>query len=161
VLRKATQLRPDDAAAHRLLAVALRATGERDEAMATCRQAVAVALPTAERRSLGHALSATGGWAAVGNCYLVIAPDPEIASAYHGIGHILNDAEDWAGAADALRKAVAFDPLVAVYHHDLAVALRASGKLPEAIAEFRRAIAIEPSKASYHYNLGNALQQNK
>lgn len=71
----------------------------------------------------------------------------------------LCNAGDRAGAAEALREALAIEPGVASWHCDLAVLLQTTGRYVEAEAEYRQAVECDPALRQAWYNLGCLLNE--
>ena len=69
--------------------------------------------------------------------------------------------EDWSGAAQAYRTAVALNPGHAEWRYRRAVSLQETGAWKLAEREYRKAIALYPDDAEWHYRLGRCLEKRK
>jgi superkiller protein 3 len=156
----AVSVRSGSAAAHGNLGAALAEQGKLDEAIAECRQAIALDPKLAESHNgLGSALRGQGKLdEAIAEYRKVIALDPKNALAHNTLGFALHNQGKLDEAIAEYRQAVALDPKDANAHNNLGAALHNQGKLDEAIAEYRQAIALDPKVAQAHRNLGNVLR---
>jgi len=66
---------------------------------------------------------------------------------------------DAAGAADAMRRAIALRPDYAAAHNNLGTLLQGAGNLDAALASFREAVRHQPDFAEAHRNEGAVLRQ--
>ncbi len=80
------------------------------------------------------------------------------AAAHFTAGVQLLDAGDFAGAQDALRRALELRPGHGQTHYKLANACKELGKLAEAEQHYLAALALDPDHAEAHNNLGVSLQ---
>ena len=131
LLRRAVELRPDDAELHNDLAVALEGAGQPQEAVGSYQQAL-------QRRPRAHQI-----WTNLSNAYLSSADSaaalqavqeavrlrPSYAPAHNALGSALMAGGEVGGARVAFRDAVRLKPDFADAHVNLGLALLASGDL--------------------------------
>ncbi len=152
----------------RLLALRLRAAGDRDAAARVLRRAW-------RKRpddfwvnfDLARSRGAESGTAqdlfprpeeAVRHLTAALAVRPRSVVAHNSLGNALHAQGKLAEAVAAHREAVRLKPDSAITHSNLGAALRDQGKLAEAVAAHREAIRLRPDYAPAHYNLGLALR---
>ncbi len=82
---------------------------------------------------------------------------PENADAWHRLGTLYAQADQFDRALTCLAKAAELSPENASFHSDLGNANMASGGADEAIDCYKAALALKPDHAEAHFNLGNAL----
>jgi tetratricopeptide (TPR) repeat protein len=155
----AMSLRPDYAAAHNNLGVALADKGQMDEAIQEYQKAIDVE-PTYARAhdNLGRALQAKGKLdEAIAEHRKALALGPKVALFHNNLGVALADKGQMDEAMQEFQKAIDVDPMYARAHDNLGMALRARGQLNKAIKECKEAIRIDPKDAKAHYNLGLVL----
>jgi tetratricopeptide (TPR) repeat protein len=157
--RDAIRIKPDDAAAHQNLGVALRDKRQLDEAIAEYREAIRLKPDFARAHTnLGNALADKGELdRAIAEFRKAIDLDPKHALPHNNLGNALRGKKDLDGAMAEYRKAIDLDRKNAFAHYHLGLALRAKGRLDDAIAAHREAIRLKPDFAWAHCNLGNAL----
>jgi tetratricopeptide (TPR) repeat protein len=171
-LRRSTQLAPEVKATQALLAIVLQRLG--DEAGAEEAQRKATKLPEQHiwpdpflieinrlRTGLGAAIDAANHWLRQGRTAAAVtlmekaARDyPDKPRAWMVLGKALTEATNFAGAEQALRKAVALEPTSLEGRVDLGGALFGQGKYSEAEANYREAIRQQPGLAEAWFNLG-------
>src|SRR5208283_4054085 len=124
--------------AHHNRAVALRAIGRLDDAVAAWRTAVALRPDYADaHQDLGYALYLLGRLdEATESLRTAVALRPDSADAHNDLGNLLSKQGDWDAAIASHRRAIALRPDYAEAHTDLALALLARGDLPAGWAEF-------------------------
>ncbi len=83
-----------------------------------------------------------------------------VAGPMMNLGMALSDLGDYAGAVDALTKAVQKEPNWAFALNELGIAYRKQDKLKEAAAQFRKAVDKNDKFAAAYYNLGEAEFKN-
>jgi tetratricopeptide (TPR) repeat protein len=88
-----------------------------------------------------------------------IALRPDDAQAYFGLGYLLGEQGDLAGAVPAYRAAIARNPKLNFARNNLANALGTLGDLDGAIAVLRETVQLDPSFTMARQNLGEYLQQ--
>jgi protein O-GlcNAc transferase len=142
------------------LGVALKQQGRLEEAIAACRQAIAIKPDYAEAHfNLGNALYDQGKLEEAVTAYRqAIAIKPDYFESHYNLGNVLHGRGKLEEAVNAYRRAIAVKPDYAMAHSNLGNALYGQGKLEEAVTAYRRAIAIKPDYAMAHSNLGNALR---
>jgi tetratricopeptide (TPR) repeat protein len=122
-----------------------------EEAIAACRQALALGIAAprraAIRQLLSQRLAALERWDQLAALLRVsVEVDPRDAVAWRRLGDVLlfglGRTED---AVVALGEAVHLAPDVAGSQCDLAVALASAGRLPEATAAFEAAVRLDPA----------------
>ena len=160
MIGRAIAIRPQEAAYHCNLGIALKGQNRLDEATACFRTALDLKPDYAEVHNyLGAVLMDQGRPEEATTCYRrAIAFDPNQAGAHNNLGNALKEQGQPEEAIACYRRAIAIDPNVPGPHNNLGVALREQGRLDEAIACFGRAIALNPNYPMAHNNLGIALQ---
>jgi len=158
-LRRAVQLLPDDAEAHRNLGAALRDRGELQEALASLRRSLEL-----QPRDLPVLIAAANALCSLGRAREsvplyeeALRIEPRSLEALNNLGNALQELGDSAGAVDCYRLALAVAPADAEIHGNLGNALRQLRRLEEAVAASQRAIALAPGLSTAHNNLGLAL----
>jgi tetratricopeptide (TPR) repeat protein len=149
----------DNSFAQNNLGVALREQGDRDEAAAHFRAAVAIQPANAQAQyNLGNSLFQAGHADEAIACYgHALAHDPAYFDALNNLGIALASQGRTAEAAATYRRALTLQPESVEVHGNLARALLDSGATTEALAEFAAAVNIEPDRADSYANLGSAL----
>jgi tetratricopeptide (TPR) repeat protein len=94
-------------------------------------------------------------------CQAAVAAAPSNAAAHNGLGLVLRDRKDLAGAEAAFRQAIRLDPKFALAHNGLGNVLRDRKDLTGAEAAYRQAIRLDPKNALAHTNLGKVLRTRK
>ncbi len=156
----AVALRPRSAPARLSLGAALRGTGDRDGAVAACREAVRLDPGSAAaRNNLGNALAARGDLdGAVAEFQEAINLDRADAHPHHNLGNVLAEQRNWPGATAAYREAIRLGSADAAPRVGLANALLVQRDLDGALAAVREAIRLDPKDAAAHNGLGNVLR---
>jgi len=157
-------LTPDDADAHRQLALALQAaaapgtTDHGDAALAAWRRAAALAPRSGLAQSeLGAALGEAGDWpAALALHRRASRLEPASAIVWCNLGAALAALDDDVGATRAWETALAVDPASPEALTNLAAARRDAGDLAGALALLDRAVALRPDFALARWNRGLA-----
>ncbi|MGC9525061.1 MAG: tetratricopeptide repeat protein, partial [Limnospira sp.] len=85
------------------------------------------------------------------------AIDPALP--HYNLGSALAKQEDFAGAVEAYKKAIAVNPNLARAHHGLGEALSRLERWEEAVEAYRSAIGLEPDFSWSHNSLGDALSR--
>lgn len=154
-LRQAVSLKPDVAAAHHGLAIALNLQGNVAAAITACRRAVALAPKLADAHSrLGNMLHAIGDRAGAAEAFM------RAAAAARGTAHgRLNQAkalmidDRMQEAEKLLRNAVALDPGAAEAHRLLGTLLAEAGRFTEAVSHMETSLAIDPTQVAIYHDL--------
>lgn len=159
--RNAVRLRPELAALHSNLAIALGQSGRLEEGIAELQATIRIdpTLAGAHAR-LASALEMTGRRSqAVGEYETALRLNPRLAPAHTGLGILL-----WktpGHSAEGLRhleSAVEIDPGYALAQSYLGQALLQSpDRLPEAVEHLREALRIDPRLAAAHAGLASIL----
>jgi tetratricopeptide (TPR) repeat protein len=158
-LRRASELVPDDAEAHRNLGAALHEAGHYEEALGSLRRALEI-----EPRDVPLLLAVASILCMLGRAReslplyeRILEIDPHQLAARNNLGNALQELGECARAAAHYRRALADHPDDAETHCNLSNALRRLGQLDEAAASARQAIGLAPGLAMAHNNLGLAL----
>lgn len=84
--------------------------------------------------------------------------DPDASAAYCGLGNARIAAEDFDGAEEAYKQAVAIDPTEAgSFYHKLANAYLHAGHYERAEKAYRKCLEFRDDEAMYHCGLGDVL----
>jgi tetratricopeptide (TPR) repeat protein len=165
ILTRLVAAHPKDPARRRLLAQALVANRQMDEAVQALEEAHAAAPQDAET-----AFALAGGYLrvkkvdAADRLFASVAAARPIAQTYVLIGRAYRDAAQYDRARTALKKALALDPRVRRAHYYLGTtAVMSEGvvRLDEAIAEFRQELKIAPDDPLANLRLGMALVESR
>jgi tetratricopeptide (TPR) repeat protein len=158
-LRRAAELLPADAEAHRNLGAVLKEQGRPAEALASLERVLALE---------PHDASV---WVAAADCLCALGRageavplyeralerNPRLLEAHNNLGNALQELGDCTRAVGCYRQALALDPHDAEAHANLGNALRQLGQLEEAASCAQRATALAPASSVAHNNLGLAL----
>jgi tetratricopeptide (TPR) repeat protein len=158
-LRRAAELLPADAEAHRNLAAVLKDLGQLPEALASLERSLEVE-PHDSKVLVATAdcLCALGRPAEAVPLYeRVLERDPRLLEAHNNLGNALQELGECARAVDCYRQALALSPGDAQISANLSNALRQAGRLEEALASGQRAVALDPAMSLAHNNLGLVL----
>ncbi|MGH8781602.1 tetratricopeptide repeat protein [Paraburkholderia sp.] len=159
LVRRAADLRPDDAALQLNLGNALKAMGQLDGAIERFRNALTLAptFPMAHY-NLGNAYATVGRHADAADAFRrALHLQPADPSIHNNLGNALHALGEHRDAVVSFRRALELRPGHAGAHNNLGMALNALDRPDEAIAEFRAALAEEPRFVAAHFNLGNTL----
>jgi len=158
-LRRAAELMPQDAEAHRNLGTYLSDRGQWTEALASLRRALE--LQPKDVDVLIETADATRAAGQVRESVLLyqraLALDPRSVEAYNNLGNAYLQLRSCEEAARCYRLALELRPDEAQIHCNLGNAQRQLGRLEEALASTQRAIALEPALSVAHNNLGLVL----
>ncbi len=155
--RQALERRPDLAAGHNAVGIALMQLGRVDEAVDAWRRAIGLGYAAAHS-NLGTALQQLGRPDEASEAYRqAIALRPDHAEAYYNLGALLHEQERLDQAVACYGAALERKPAYPQACNNLGIALRDLGRLDEAVAAYRRGLAADPAHAEAHYNLGMAL----
>jgi tetratricopeptide (TPR) repeat protein len=89
----------------------------------------------------------------------VLLQEPAHAAAHINLGTILYNRQDFAGAEQHYRQAIAADPRYALAYFDLGNVLDETGRVREAIEMYRNALRLAPTYADSSYNLALAYEK--
>lgn len=159
LLRRALQVRPDDANIRRDLIRALLASEQFTEMLGQ----VAVALVTmpddAELHfAQGTALSALRCPAAARPALTrAVVLRPNWAAGWLNLGNVCADLDDLEDAERHCRTAIRLDPSLAAAHVSLGHLLHVRGALEDAITSCETAVRLAPNLPQAHWNLGTTL----
>jgi tetratricopeptide (TPR) repeat protein len=158
-LRRAAQLLPEDAEAHRNLGAALHARGLRSEALASLHRVLELEPRDFKVLVLAANTLCTLGQAreAVELYQRALEIEPRSVEAQNNLGNAFQELGDCAQAAGCYRLALAVTPDDPETLCNLSNALRRLGHLEEARDCSQRAIARQPELGLAHNNLGLAL----
>ncbi|MBP0594595.1 tetratricopeptide repeat protein [Paraburkholderia sp. LEh10] len=159
LVRRAADLRPQDAGLQLNLGNALKALGRLDQAIERFRNALtlAPAFPMAHY-NLGNAYALAGRHEdAVDAFQKSLRLQPMDASSHVNLGNALHALGRHRDAIASFRRALELRPGHAGAHNNLGMALNALGSADDAIAHFRAALKAEPRFAAARFNLGNTL----
>jgi tetratricopeptide (TPR) repeat protein len=158
-LRKAAQLMPHDAEAHRNLGAALHDLEDWPEALVSLRRALAI-----EPHDTQTLLDAADATKALGRAreavplyQQALRGNPGLVEAQNNLGNAFLELGQYEDAVGCYRLALKITPNDAQLHCNLGNALRQLGPLDEAIASTQRALAQDPGLSVAHNNLGLAL----
>ncbi len=173
--RNEVRLQPDDASAHRYLALALKNLGLPADAVVEYREALRLEPDDlATQLMLGEALGLQGvglnqkGALAEATDKLVesvavhrevIRQKPDYAKAHSDLAGVLLSLNKLDEAVTEYREAIRLTPELGEYHVLLGLALHAQKKHEDAIAEIRHAQQVDPGYAQAHCSLGMVLYQ--
>src|SRR6266404_354 len=145
--------------AHYNLAIALRAKGETDQAVAHYRQAVALRPDYAEAHyNLARILVEKGEFEeAIVHYEKALAVNPADAEAHNNLGSTLFQIGRVDEAIVHFQKALAIQPDYADASYNLANALLSNGDMDGAIVYYLAGLALSPNHAEAQYNLASAL----
>ncbi|HWZ62309.1 MAG TPA: tetratricopeptide repeat protein [Steroidobacteraceae bacterium] len=158
-LRKAAQLLPEDAEAHRNLGAVLEQQGQREEALTSLERVLAI-----EPHDVAVLLTAA-------NCLCALARhreavplyeralelNPRLPEAHNNLGNALQELGDCTRAVDCYARALAVNSGDAEALANLGNAQRQLGQLDEALTTLKRALALVPATSLAHNNLGLVL----
>jgi tetratricopeptide (TPR) repeat protein len=159
LVRRAADLRPQDAALQLNLGNALKALGQLDDAIERFRNALTLApsFPMAHY-NLGNAYAAAGRHEDAADAFRrSLDLQPNDASSHNNLGNALHALGQHEEAIDAFRRALDLRPGHAGAHNNLGMAFNALDETEQATAQFRAALAVEPRFVAAHFNLGNTL----
>lgn len=159
--QKALELQPTFAGAYRNLAKVLERVGKVQEA-AICRYRALSLEPlemTAEDcLKLGNSLIIQGKSEEAIACYQrAVELDPRLSPAYHNLGEIFSNQQEWEAAITAYRQAIAVKAENGRSHYGLAKALVELERLEEAVKAYQQAIQLKVTSAEIYHQLGDAL----
>ncbi|TDV25888.1 Tfp pilus assembly protein PilF [Paraburkholderia caballeronis] len=159
LVRRAVDLRPDDAALQLNLGNTLKALGQLDGAIERFRNALTLSPTFAlAHYNLGNAYTTLGRHedAALSFSHAVRL-QPGDASSHNNLGNALHALGRYDEAVAAFRYTLHLRPSHAGARNNLGMSLNALGDSTGAIAEFRAALDAQPRFVAAHFNLANTL----
>jgi tetratricopeptide (TPR) repeat protein len=158
-LRKAAELLPQDAEAHRNLGAVLHDQGLLDEALVSLRRVLQIEPGDVDVRiAIANTLCASGRAREALPLYRqALQVNPHSAEVHNNLGNALQELGECAEAITCYHAALAIKPDDAETHCNLANALRQSGQLDAAIGSCERALALAPGMSLAYNNLGLTL----
>lgn len=159
LMGKAIALRPEVAAVHFNLGIALLQLQRSEDALLCFEQVIALNPDHAKAYfHRGRALEALRRFEdAITSYDLAIDRHPAYAAAYVNRGTAFQGLQRTQEALASFEHAVALSPTDAEAHFNCGNALAELERFSDAVASYERAISIEPTHTFAHNNLGNAL----
>jgi predicted O-linked N-acetylglucosamine transferase (SPINDLY family) len=156
--RRALQIDPGFADAHRDLGNVYSDLGQHELAAASFRRAIEIQTDCSELYSnLGNALKELGQYdAAVASYGRALELNPAYSGAHNNLGNALKELGQIDAAISSYRQALQTDPGFAEAHCNLGVALSDLRRFDDAVACYCKALELKPDHAWAHCNLGNA-----
>ena len=159
--RRAADLDPKSAEAHRLLGDIALASGQ--EADAEREFTAAIVLDGANSQAeigLARLAERQKKWNTAASHYRrVLQLDPHSAASAMGMGRSLQEAGDDSAARLAYGRAIEIDASSPEAHNDFGVLLYRAGDTEQAIEHFSEATKLRPDEPAYHENLGRAYRK--
>jgi eukaryotic-like serine/threonine-protein kinase len=157
--RKAVELNPAAAEAHRLLGAVLAVEKQWNEAIVEYREAIRLVPNNGETHYLlGVALKASGlNDEAVQEYRAALRLGSTAASHFRLVGAALAKTRDLGKAIEAFLRATELEPTHAISHYNLGLLYAKKKQYPQASAAHRKAIELNPKKAAFHAALGAVL----
>ncbi|CAD6549959.1 tetratricopeptide repeat protein [Paraburkholderia metrosideri] len=159
LVRRAVNLRPEDAALQLNLGNALKALGQIDDAIEQFRNALTLAptFPMAHY-NLGNAYASVGRHEDAADSFeKSLRLQPDDASSHNNLGNALHALGRHAEAITSFRRALELRPGHAGALNNMGMSLNALGRADEAIPCFQAALAAEPRFVAAHFNLANTF----
>jgi tetratricopeptide (TPR) repeat protein len=162
LIRRATQLAPEQPLYHYNLGNVYLDKGLNDQAIYCYRRAIELDCNCAEAYfKLGVLENAAGSQSTAVDYYIRAAQlAPEMAEAWHNLGLIKKSQQDLDAAIFYFQKAIASDPDFALAYFSLGNVLRKQNKLNRATTCFRRALELEPGFCPAQTVLGEIHQES-
>ncbi len=159
--KKALEIKPDYADAHKNLSVTFLQNGQVDEAIFHSRKVLEIKPDyAAAHYDLGNALMQKNQVdEAIDHYEQAIEIKPNYAEAYYNLGNALFQKGEVDKANEIFQKAVEIKPDYSEAHNNLGASFLQKGQVDQAILHFQKAQEINPGLPDASYNLGNALQQ--
>lgn len=159
--QKAIDIEPKAAKVYRALAQAWTQL-DKPESAATCwHQALTLEPELAkpwQHLELGNTLLKQGKQEEAIACYQqTIELNPKISQAYHNLGEIYSDRQEWEKAVKNYHQAVELNPEGVWSQYGLGKALTNLGHWEEATIYYRQAIQLKPDAAVVYHSLADAL----
>ena len=158
-LQKATELSPDDAAAHNSLGNALKGRGQIDGAVACYLRALEIRPDfVVSHHNLGVTLLDQGKLNEAEQRFRrALELKPDYAEAHNNLGNVLRYQNRYAEAEAHYLRALELKPDYADAHSNLGVILNNLGQIDRVVACFRRALELKPDFADAHSNMLHAM----
>jgi tetratricopeptide (TPR) repeat protein len=159
LVRRAVNLRPEDAALQLNLGNALKALGQIDDAIEQFRNALTLApsFPMAHY-NLGNAYASLGRHEDAADAFeKSLRLQPDDASSHNNLGNALHALGRHTEAIASFRRALELRPGHAGALNNMGMSLNALGRADEAIPRFQAALATEPRFVAAHFNLANTF----
>ena len=158
---KAIALKPDFAGAFRNYAKLLTQLGKSEEAAQAWYRALAIDPKSGtaeEHENLARTLIEQGKVEQGIDCYRrAVELNPNAGAAYHELGELLRNQEQWEAAVDAYTNAIRNNPELSWSHNNLAESLVKLERLEEAVNAYRKATELNPDFSWSHNNLADVL----
>ena len=159
--RRAADLDPKSAEAHRLLGDVALAGGQ--EADAEREFTAAIVLDSSNSHAevgLARLAERQKKWNTAASHYRrVLQLDPHNVASAMGLGRSLQEAGDESAARTAYGRAIEIDASSAEAHNDFGVLLYRAGDTDQAVEHFSEAAKLRPDEPAYHENLGRAYRK--
>jgi Flp pilus assembly protein TadD len=159
--RRATEIDPRSAEAHRLLGTIALAAGQ--EADAEREFTAAVVLDASNPRAemgLARIAERQKKWNTAASHYRrTLELDARNLQAALGLGRAMDAAGDESATRLAYGRAIEIDPSSAEAHNEFGVLLYKMGDTDQAITHFAEAVKLRPEESAYHENLGRAFRK--
>ncbi|WP_094779777.1 tetratricopeptide repeat protein [Paraburkholderia ribeironis] len=159
LVRRAVNLRPEDAALQLNLGNALKALGQIDDAIEQFRNALTLApsFPMAHY-NLGNAYASVGRHEDAADAFeKSLRLQPDDASSHNNLGNALHALGRHTQAIASFQRALELRPGHAGALNNMGMSLNALGRADEAIPRFQAALAAEPRFVAAHFNLANTF----
>ncbi|MFL9863999.1 tetratricopeptide repeat protein [Paraburkholderia fungorum] len=159
LVRRAVNLRPEDAALQLNLGNALKALGQIDDAIEQFRNALTLApsFPMAHY-NLGNAYASVGRHEDAADAFeKSLRLQPNDASSHNNLGNALHALGRHPEAIASFQRALELRPGHAGALNNMGMSLNALERADEAIRHFQAALAAEPRFVAAHFNLANTL----
>ncbi|MFM0729225.1 tetratricopeptide repeat protein [Paraburkholderia sediminicola] len=159
LVRRAVNLRPEDAALQLNLGNALKALGKIDDAIEQFRNALTLApsFPMAHY-NLGNAYASVGRHEDAADAFeRSLRLQPNDASSHNNLGNALHALGRHTDAIASFQRALELRPGHAGALNNMGMSLNALDRADEAIPCFQAALAAEPRFVAAHFNLANTL----
>jgi tetratricopeptide (TPR) repeat protein len=159
LVRRAVNLRPEDAALQLNLGNALKALGKIDDAIEQFRNALTLApsFPMAHY-NLGNAYASVGRHEDAADAFeKSLRLQPNDASSHNNLGNALHALGRHTDAIASFQRALELRPGHAGALNNMGMSLNALDRADEAIPCFQAALAVEPRFVAAHFNLANTF----
>ena len=160
---KAIELKPDYAAAHYNLGVALQGLNKLDSAMECYKEAINInpAYPDAHNNLGLLLLNSKQFNNAVEHFEWALAYKPDFSAAHNNLGATLQELRKFNESIESYEKAVKINPSYAQAHHNLGISFQVLGNKTASIKHYEKALLIKPDYAQAHQNLSAQKKYTK